>query len=64
MDAMFRNLKRSAGLLLLGLFVPGGSLVVLAIHCAERAWKRNGSGDSSPLSTIQEVDGDLGTSPW
>ena len=63
MDATVLNLKRTVGYFLLALFVPGGSLAVLAILCAERVWKRHRRGDTSPLSTIQRAERNLDMSP-
>jgi len=55
MDVTIRNLKRMAGLVLLGLLVPGGSLIVLVALVAERAWQRNGSADSSPPYEVRKI---------
>jgi hypothetical protein len=56
MDVTIRNLKRMTGLVLLGLLVPGGSLIVLATLLAERAWQRNGSAHSSPPCEVRKIE--------
>ncbi len=55
MNVTVTNLRRAAGLVLLGLLVPGGSLIVLVTLLTDRLWPRHRPMESSHPSQAQQA---------